>query len=59
MKNLFFNIKNLKIDSISKFNLYNKKNICSFDHLIFFSKINSGDANFFRDFFFLSKLYSF
>lgn len=59
MKDLLFNTKKLKIDSISKFNLYNKKDFCSFNHLVFFSKINSNDTNFFRDFFFLSKLFTY
>lgn len=59
MKDLLFNVKNLKIDSISKFNLHNKNNFCFFDHFISFSKLNLNDTNFFRDFFFLSKLFSF
>lgn len=58
MKNLNFNIKNFKIDGVSKFNLY-EKNFSSFDHLIFFTKLYSNDSNFFRDFFFLSKLFCF
>ena len=58
MKNLGYNVRNLKIDSISKFNFYDEKFITKLENLIFFSKLSINDSNFLRDFFFLSKLFS-
>lgn len=57
MKKIYSNLNYSKIDSISKFNLYNKNLITNIESLIFFSKININDTNFMRDFFFLSKLF--
>lgn len=57
MKNLKFNTSNLGIDSISKFNLYNKNLKLKPENLVFFSKLAINDSNFLRDFFFLSKLF--
>jgi hypothetical protein len=59
MKNLNFIVKNSKIDSISKFNFYDKLLITKFNNFIIFSKISINEINFLRDFFFLSKLFFF
>lgn len=58
MKDLNFNINNSLIDSISKFNFYNKKILKKLDNVTIYSKLAVTDTNFLRDFFFLSKLYS-
>lgn len=58
MKSLKFNVENLKIDSISKFNFYDQSLITKLENLIIFSKLSINDPNFLRDFFFLSKLFS-
>lgn len=47
------------MDSISKFNLYDKKFLPKLESLIIFSKLSINDSNFLRDFFFLSKLFFF
>lgn len=57
MKNLKFNTECLKIDSISKFNFYDKSLITKLENLVVFSKLSVNDSNFLRDFFFLSKLF--
>lgn len=57
MKNLEYNIENLKIDSISKFNFYDDKSIIKLKNIVIFSKLSVNDSNFLRDFFFLSKLF--
>lgn len=59
MKNLKFNVYNSKIDSISKFNIYNKNFVSNLENLVIFSKLSINDPNFLRDFFFLSKLFFF
>lgn len=57
MKNLDFNINNSLLDSVSKFNFYDKCFMKKLDNIIFFTKINVTDSTFLRDFFFLSKLF--
>lgn len=59
MKSLKFNIENSVIDSINKFNLYDKNFVIKLNNLIIFSKLTVNDSNFLRDFFFLSKLFFF
>ena len=59
MKNLKFNVENSKLDSISKFNFYDKNFLTNLENLIIFSKLSVNDPNFLRDFFFLSKLFFF
>jgi len=59
MKKIFFNHSNNILDSISKFNLYDKKFLPKLESLIIFSKLSINDSNFLRDFFFLSKLFFF
>lgn len=59
MKKIFFNYNFSRIDSISKFNLFNKNLLPNLESLIIFSKLSINDSNFLRDFFFLSKLFFF
>lgn len=59
MKKLKFNFENSVLDTISKFNFYDKSFIKKLDSFIVFSKLSVNDSNFLRDFFFLSKLFFF
>lgn len=59
MKKLDFNFNISKLDSISKFNIYDKGLILNLKNLIVFSKLSVNEPNFLRDFFFLSKLFFF
>ena len=57
MKSTKFVINNSFLDSISKFNFFDKSFLKKLDSVVFFSKLNVNDTNFLRDFFFLSKLF--
>lgn len=59
MKKLKYNFENSMIDSISKFNFYDKIFIKKLNSLVIFTKLNVNETNFMRDFFFLSKLFFF
>lgn len=59
MKKSKFNVETSLIDSISKFNIYDKNFGIKLNNLIVFSKLNINEPNFLRDFFFLSKLFFF
>lgn len=59
MKKFKYNFDVSKLDSISKFNFYDKSFIKNLDSLVIFNKLSLNDSNFLRDFFFLSKLFFF
>jgi hypothetical protein len=57
MKDLVKNFNIIIFDSISKFNIYDKKKILKIDNLKIYVKLKSVDALFLKNFLFLSKIY--
>ena len=57
MKNLVKNFNIILFDSISKFNIYDKKKILKMDNLKIYVKLKSLDTLFLKNFLFLSKIY--
>lgn len=57
MRSLVKNFNIIVFDSISKFNIYNKKNILKIDSLKIYVKLKSVDTLFLKNFLFLSKIY--
>jgi hypothetical protein len=56
MRDIKFDFNNSKIDTISKFNFYDKSFLKNLESLVIFSKVSVNDQNFLRDFFFISKM---
>ena len=57
MKNLVKKFNIILFDSISKFNIYDKKKILKMDNLKIYVKLKSLDTLFLKNFLFLSKIY--
>jgi hypothetical protein len=57
MKNLINNFNIFLFDSITKFNLYDKRNLLKINKLKIFVKLKSIDVLFLKNFLFLSKLF--
>jgi len=57
MKNLVKNFNIIVFDSISKFNLFEKKKILKIENLKIYVKLKSFDVLFLKNFLFLSKIY--
>lgn len=57
MKDLENNFNIIVFDSISKFNIYDKKKVLKIDNLKIYVKLKSVDVSFLKNFLFLSKIY--
>lgn len=56
MKDIQYSLKQIEIDSISKFNIFDPKKLTQLNHIIFFTKLSPNSSTFLKDLFFLTKL---